>query len=220
MLIQNLEGNHEDIKMGRYTVCRCGGHWLWNDKIQANPEWKAKAASADGFNRAGRWEIQAHSQAATEQAKVPPPQLSQKGLKNKKWKHLEGAVQQHWDTLPQSFKGYTGNLGHRKKAGGEDNLLPLYLPLAASYLLLHRCYTTHPPVSRCYLAVSIGFTHPTNSKPNPTPHHRGRGDTAIETNKQTNLQQSQFLGLRPWNNLNMFDVNQNQPKPNPQRPAT
>ena len=111
--------------MGRYTVCQCGEHWRWDDKIYANPKGQCKGCQrawlpqlqqrgdgAKGWQKPMQQRPKSHSWPKrtgqktykTALIEAPPGLAQNKGLKNKKWQNLAGAAQQHWETLPQSFK--------------------------------------------------------------------------------------------------------------------
>ena len=116
--------------MGRYQVCQCGKHWVWEDKIKANPNMRCKGCQRTWINQvqsekkqakpyfngkrtnAHSWPPRSYKKALLE----PPPGLSQhKGLKNKQWKSLEGAALQHWENLPIAFKETLGSMGIHKQ---------------------------------------------------------------------------------------------------------
>ena len=121
----------KDYRMGRYIVCSCGQHWLWEDKVQAHPTWKCKGCNRPWISQLQKvqgkpkeafsykkerksysWPRRTYKAALLE----PPPGLSQpKGLKNKQWKSLEGAAMQHWDSLPEAFKETLGGMGINKQ---------------------------------------------------------------------------------------------------------
>ena len=115
-------------KMGRYTVCKCGQHWLWEDKIAKNPHGRCKGCQTPWQEsmyqkpKTQRYTAWQHWNKPTKRSYrevllAPPPGLTMpvKNLKNKKWKAMESAAQQHWDTLPVSFQQTLAEMGITKQ---------------------------------------------------------------------------------------------------------
>ena len=110
--------------MGRYIVRKCQQHWLWEGKVDShkrckgcNRSWMATMKSQewqqDWFTQQSNkpmwkqskkpWRKPTYKEALLE----PPPGLGATKIlkgKGKKWKDMEDAATQHWDSLPGALR--------------------------------------------------------------------------------------------------------------------